>query len=66
MTIPPTRRLTRSVTDRKLAGVCGGLAAYAGVDANLVRLAFVALTLFGGSGAVLYAVAWLLVPEAES
>jgi phage shock protein PspC (stress-responsive transcriptional regulator) len=60
---PGHRRLTRSVTDRKIAGVCGGFAAYAGVDANIIRLAMVVLSLFGGGGLVLYLLAWILVPE---
>jgi phage shock protein PspC (stress-responsive transcriptional regulator) len=59
------KRLTRSRTDRMVAGVCGGFAEYAGVDVNLVRLALVALTLFGGTGIVLYIVAWLILPEGE-
>jgi phage shock protein PspC (stress-responsive transcriptional regulator) len=58
-----SRRLTRSRTDRKIAGVCGGFAAYAGLDANLVRLAMVLLAVFGGSGALLYLVAWIIVPQ---
>lgn len=62
---PRPRRLARSVTDRKIAGVCGGFAAYVGIDANLVRLAMVALTVFGGSGLVLYIVAWILLPESD-
>ena len=65
MTTTPPRRLTRSVTDRKIAGVCGGLAAYAGVDANIVRLAMVVFALFGGGGAVLYLIAWILLPEGD-
>lgn len=62
-TPPPVRRLTRSRSDRKLAGVCGGFAAYAGIDANVVRILMVALTLFGFAGPVIYLVAWLIVPE---
>ena len=62
---PGPRRLTRSVDDRVIAGVCGGFAAYAGIDANLIRIAMVALTLFGGTGLVLYLVAWLLLPQGE-
>src|SRR5690349_7371008 len=58
---PRLRRLTRSRTDRMVAGVCGGFAAYAGVDVNLIRLVLVALTLFGGTGLVLYLVAWLIL-----
>jgi phage shock protein PspC (stress-responsive transcriptional regulator) len=62
---PKPKRLTRSRTDRMIAGVCGGFAEYAGVDVNLIRLAMVALTLFGGTGVVLYIIAWLIVPEGE-
>jgi phage shock protein C len=58
-----TRRLTRSRTDRKIAGVCGGFAAYSGIDVNIVRLVMVLLALVGGSGAVLYLVAWAIVPN---
>lgn len=69
---PPTRtphsgprRLTRSRDDRWLSGVCGGVARYAGVDANLVRLVVVLGTIFGlGSLLVAYVVAWILMPEA--
>lgn len=60
---PPVRRLTRSRADRKIAGVCGGFAAYARIDANVVRILMVALTVFGAAGPVIYLVAWLLVPE---
>jgi phage shock protein C len=65
---PPTpkpKRLTRSRTDRMIAGVCGGFAEYAGIDVNVVRLALVALSLFVGTGVVLYLIAWVLLPEGE-
>ncbi len=59
-----TRRLTRSRSDRYLGGVCGGVAEYTGVDANLVRLAVVLGTVLGfGSLIVVYVAAWLLLPE---
>jgi phage shock protein C len=57
------RQLQRTKSGRMLAGVCSGIGAYAGIDANIVRLVVVLLTILGGSGAVLYAVGWLLVPE---
>ena len=57
-----SRRLTRSRTDRMIAGVCGGFAAYAGIDVNIVRLVMAVLALMGGSGVVLYLVAWAIVP----
>jgi phage shock protein PspC (stress-responsive transcriptional regulator) len=61
-----SRRLTRSSTDRKIAGVCGGFAAYSGIDVNIVRLVMVLLALLGGSGAVLYLVAWVIVPVEDA
>ena len=57
-----SRRLTRSTTDRKIAGVCGGFAAYSGIDANIVRLVMVLLAALGGTGVVLYLVAWVILP----
>ncbi len=56
-------RLYRSRTDRWVAGVCGGLGAYYGVDSNAVRLAFALVTLWNGMGALLYVFLVLLVPE---
>lgn len=57
--------MRRSRSDRMIAGVCGGAAAALGVDANLLRLGLVLLTVFGvGVGAVAYLAAWVLVPEA--
>ena len=59
------RRLVRSRDDRWIGGVCGGVARYAGIDANLVRLLVVLGTVLGfGSLLVVYLVAWLLMPEA--
>jgi phage shock protein PspC (stress-responsive transcriptional regulator) len=58
--------LRRSYRDRMLAGVAGGLARYFGVDATLVRIAFVVLTLFGGAGIPVYLAALLLIPEEGS
>jgi phage shock protein C len=65
-TAPPFagRRLTRSRDDRMIAGVCGGLAAYLGVDRVMVRFSFVALALAGGLAIPLYVIAWMLVPAA--
>lgn len=63
---PPARpRLARSDRDRKIAGVCAGLAEHTGVDAVLWRVAFLALTLAGGSGVLVYALLWLLMPAAD-
>jgi len=60
------RRLVRSRDDRWLGGVCGGIAEYAGIDANLVRLLVVLGTVVGfGSLLIAYLVAWVLMPEEE-
>jgi len=57
-------KLRRSRSDRMVAGVCGGLAKTFGVDAAIVRIALVAATLLGfGTGAVLYLVCWLVMPQ---
>jgi phage shock protein PspC (stress-responsive transcriptional regulator) len=56
------RQARRSGTDRMAGGVCGGLAEYSGVDAVLWRVGFVALTLLGGSGVLLYLLLWVLLP----
>jgi phage shock protein C len=58
-----TRKLYRSKTDRKLAGVCGGLAQYFNVDATLIRVLFILLAVLGGSGLVLYVAMWIIVPN---
>jgi phage shock protein PspC (stress-responsive transcriptional regulator) len=60
---PPLHTLRRSRTDRKVFGVAGGLGQYAGVDPLIFRILFVVLAIFGGSGILLYALAWLLVPD---
>ncbi len=56
-------RLRRSRTDRKVAGVAGGLARHLDVDPVILRVAFVVLAFFGGAGLILYGACWLLVPE---
>ena len=63
--VPSRPRLTRSRTQKKIAGVAGGLAEYTGVDAVLWRVAFLALTIGGGSGILVYALLWLLLPADE-
>jgi phage shock protein C len=57
------KRLYRSLTDRKFAGVAGGLAEYFVMDPLLIRLAFVILTLAGGGGFLIYLVLWIVTPE---
>ena len=55
-------QLRRSRTDKVIGGVSGGLAEYSGIDALLWRVGFVALTLAGGTGIVVYLLLWLLMP----
>jgi len=57
------KRLYRSETNRQIAGVCGGIAEYFGIDVSLVRLAFLLATVLGGPGIMLYIVMWVVVPE---
>lgn len=58
------KRLYRSRSDRKIAGVCGGIAEHFGWDPTLVRLGWVLLTLMGGSGVLIYLILWVVMPEA--
>jgi len=63
------RRLSRSATDRHIAGVCGGLAAYFGIDSTVMRLIWVILTIMPGAiifGVIAYLIAWFIMPDAAS
>ncbi len=60
------KRLYRSITDRKIAGVCGGLGEYFEIDPSLMRVLAVAFVLAGGSGLLAYILAWIIVPEAPA
>lgn len=61
--IPEIRRLQRSRSDRKLAGVSGGLASYFEIHPAVFRVGFVVLTLLGGAGLLIYAAAALVMPD---
>jgi phage shock protein C len=57
----------RSRSDRMMAGVAGGLAEEFGLPTTIVRLGFVLLTIFtGGTGLILYAVLWFVMPEGDA
>lgn len=58
-----TKKLYKSKTDKKLCGVCGGLAEYLNIDSTLIRLALAFFVLLGGSGVVAYIVAALIMPD---
>ena len=64
--VPIAPRLTRSTTDKRIAGVCGGLAEYFGVDATPVRLLWIIVSILGGAGiggVIAYAFGWLIIPR---
>lgn len=64
---PPTatisKKLTRSRTNHKIAGVCGGFATYLDVDVTLVRILWLMLAFICGSGLIGYLIAWIAMPE---
>ncbi len=57
------RRLTRSTTDRKIAGVCGGLAKYLNIDPTVVRILFLIALICGSLGFWAYLIVWIAAPE---
>jgi phage shock protein PspC (stress-responsive transcriptional regulator) len=58
------KRLMRSSTDKKLGGVCAGLAEYFDMDVTLVRVLWLLVVLCGGTGILLYIILWLVLPLA--
>lgn len=57
------KKLYKSKNDKKLCGVCGGIAEYLNVDSTIIRLIWGALILFAGSGILAYILAALIIPE---
>lgn len=57
------KKLTRSTSDKKIAGVCGGLAAYMDIDPTVARIAFIIAVFFGSLGLLAYIIMWLVIPE---
>ncbi|MBR5233676.1 MAG: PspC domain-containing protein [Clostridia bacterium] len=57
------KKLYRSNTDKKISGVCGGIAEYIGMDSTIVRLLLVAFVLMGGAGVLAYIVCSFVIPE---
>ena len=62
---PAQRVVRRSRSERVIAGVCGGVGRYLGVDPVLLRIAFIILALANGLGVVAYVVAWVAIPEEQ-
>ena len=60
-----TKRLYRSVKDRVLGGVCGGLGKYINIDPVLVRVVWAILFFAAGAGLLAYIIAWIIVPEEQ-
>ncbi len=60
---PEIKRLYRSRSDRVLAGVCGGIGKYLGVDPVAIRLVWAISILFMGTGILAYIIAWIIIPE---
>ncbi len=60
------KKLYRSEKDKIIAGVAGGLGEYFNVDSTIIRIIFVLLTLFGGSGILIYLILWILIPSSSS
>ena len=58
------KRLVRNVQDKKIAGVCAGLADYFDIDPTLVRALWILFTLLGGSGVLAYIILWVIMHEA--
>ena len=57
------RKLTRSTTERRIAGVCGGIAKYLNVDVTVVRILFLIALLCGSLGFWAYLIVWIAAPE---
>ncbi len=60
---PPLGGLTRATDDTVISGLCGGLGRHFGIDPLVFRIAFVVMSLAGGTGVILYLVGWALVPD---
>ena len=57
------KKLYKSSTDKKIAGVCGGIAEYFNIDPTLVRLGWVVFCALGGSGILAYIIAAIIIPR---
>ncbi|MBO5702425.1 MAG: PspC domain-containing protein [Clostridia bacterium] len=57
------KKLYKSNINKKLCGVCGGIAEYFGIDPTLVRLAWVLFTLLGGAGILAYIISAIVIPD---
>ncbi|MCG8571711.1 MAG: PspC domain-containing protein [Spirochaetes bacterium] len=60
------KRLHLSSTNKKIAGVCGGIAEYFDVDPLLIRVLWIVGTLMGGAGILAYLIAWFILPKDDN
>jgi phage shock protein PspC (stress-responsive transcriptional regulator) len=60
--VPPAKRLMRSSRDKKIGGVCAGLADYFDLDPTIVRVVWLLAIFLGGTGFLLYLVLWIVLP----
>ncbi len=59
------KRLMRNTDNQMIGGVASGIADYFGIDVTLVRIVFAALTVFSGTGVILYGIGWCVMPDAK-
>ncbi len=59
------KRIFRSSSDKMIAGICGGLAEYCGIDLTLIRIIFVILCFISGTGLIVYLIGWIIIPVQE-
>jgi len=64
--VAPPKRLMRSSRDKKIAGVCAGIAEYFDLDPTLVRVLWLIAIFFGGTGFLLYVILWIVLPVAPA
>jgi phage shock protein C len=60
------KRLARSLTDKKIAGVCGGLADYFDLDSTIIRICWLLAVLCAGTGGLAYIILWIALPVAPT
>jgi phage shock protein C len=63
---PPPKRLMRSSRDKKIGGVCAGVADYFDLDPTIIRVVWILAVLFAGTGLLLYIILWIVLPLAPS
>ena len=61
----PPKKLTRSMKNKVIAGVCGGLGTFFSIDPTLIRLIWALSIIFGGFGLLAYVIAWIVVPASK-